>query len=600
MSAVTLPPSDASAEQIAQTSKTLSDVELLKRFLQTGDEAAFRSIVHRYGQLVFAVALRIVRDRHTAEDVTQAAFLVLARDARKIRRFASLSSWLHGVTLRLARNSLRRRNREQVCSAVMELETTTDSLTEIQESFEQQVLDEELQQLPTRYREPLILHFLQGHSYQETADILGVSLGVVEGRMKRGKRELQLRLTKRGVGLSAALVALSWSQECAANVIQGEVCKSLAVNGFAAFEGTAFSPLCSPEAVYLATKETTMLALTKILLTTCGLTLAVSTGWLGHDTLQTLWSGGIAIDSAGESVETQVAQLGEFESDDVRHDSILRGNFTQDLDPFGEVTKNTPHAASDLAPPSEPLGRFNAMPQNTPLLTVERMQTPQIQKIEAVLAQEVDNWEFQEVPLTDFAQFLSDLNQVPVMLDKVQLQDEGLSEDEPVSFVSNLPGITTHDAIQIMLEELHLTYIVKNGMLVLTTQTYAEQFLETRVYDVRPLNVTDPENLADVIVHSTSGPWNYNDGVGGEVSYFNGSFVIRTHQQSHREVEALLNQLARLALNRPQNPNSFQSGAFYSEAADSMGSRRLPAKSSATQDGFKVRNPVQADPDVGF
>ena len=64
----------------------MSDVELLTQFLKLKNESAFAALVDRYGQMVFAVSLRIVRDRHSAEDVTQATFLLLAKDAKKIER----------------------------------------------------------------------------------------------------------------------------------------------------------------------------------------------------------------------------------------------------------------------------------------------------------------------------------------------------------------------------------------------------------------------------------------------------------------------------------------------------------------------------------
>ncbi|MBM83052.1 MAG: hypothetical protein CMJ78_21030 [Planctomycetaceae bacterium] len=82
--------------------ESVQEVELLGRFVEGQDEAAFRQIVVRHGPLVIGVCRRMMRNEHDAEDVIQATFLVLARKANRIRKSTSLGSWLYGVAYRLS------------------------------------------------------------------------------------------------------------------------------------------------------------------------------------------------------------------------------------------------------------------------------------------------------------------------------------------------------------------------------------------------------------------------------------------------------------------------------------------------------------------
>ncbi len=624
-------PSQGSQHQASDS--LVSDVELLTQFLKLKNESAFAALVERYGQMVFAVSLRIVRDRHSAEDVTQATFLLLAQNAKKIKRREALSSWLHGVAIRLAKKALKRRTREQVSDVVTELEAAEKTFAEIHSTFEQQVLDEELQQLPPQYREPLVLHFLQGKTYEETAQLLGVSIGAIEGRMKRGKRELYLRLTKRGVGLGAVLAALSWSQEAAAATLGPEFVHTITVNGIAAFQGTAFAPGCSPEAVYLAGKEVTMLTMTKIALLTCGLAVATGAGWMTHAGLADDGKGSSAAGGAGigtvvadseqstGGVEvTQAAPsegsgnslegfggasggiVGEVSSIDQRRQALrtaidalraaektineqqsegvlvqsvnnqwqraqvelmrayemlakqqsAKGNQTAGAAMGGRLT---PAGMSGMGGGMESMMGMSGQPPQRKvtgdLITVEKNLSPQVEKITKALG-EITNVEFPGNPLSDVVDYIGQAHQIPIILDQAGLSNEGISGDDEVQLV--LSGVPLRDALDLMLEPLGLTYVIKNGVMMVTTGIKASDTLETRVYDVRSLNVEDPEALSDVITHGISGNWHEKDGDGGEISFFNGSLVIRQTQRSHEEIETLLNQLARQFQSAAENP----------------------------------------------
>ena len=187
----------------------LPDGPLLDRFLNGGpDEAevAFAVLVERHGPMVMQVCRRILGDRHDAEDAAQAAFLVLARQARSIRRMDSVASWLYGVAARVAararRDAERHRVRERrsVEAAMAIRRAAVDDPGALHELYE------ELDRLPERFRLPILLCHLEGLTYEQAAQQLGCPIRTVQSRLARARKRLRDRLTRRGVSPAVAVL----------------------------------------------------------------------------------------------------------------------------------------------------------------------------------------------------------------------------------------------------------------------------------------------------------------------------------------------------------------------------------------------------------
>jgi RNA polymerase sigma factor (sigma-70 family) len=192
----------------------LGDGQLLARFAADRDEAAFAELVQRHGPLVLRVCRRFLADPNAAEDAFQATFLVLVRKAGSIGRGELLAGWLYGVAGRVARraraDAARRREREARAATPA---ATPDEPTARELGA---VLDEELNRLPARYRDAFLLCYVEGKTQDDAARLLGWSLRTLQRRLEQGRDLLRARLTRRGVTLSAALVAVGLAADAAA------------------------------------------------------------------------------------------------------------------------------------------------------------------------------------------------------------------------------------------------------------------------------------------------------------------------------------------------------------------------------------------------
>jgi RNA polymerase sigma factor (sigma-70 family) len=180
-------------------------------FLQAaanGDSDAFQALVVRHGSMVLRVCRQVLGDVHAAEDAFQAVFLLLSKQASRLKRPERLAAWLFGAARRISLNArtstLRRRRREKRLAQ----SKTSDVLDELTGRELLAALDQEIERLPETYRVPLLLSFWQGLTQDEIANRLGWSPGSVKGRLERGRNLLAIRLTKRGLTLTV-LLALS-------------------------------------------------------------------------------------------------------------------------------------------------------------------------------------------------------------------------------------------------------------------------------------------------------------------------------------------------------------------------------------------------------
>ena len=221
----------------------LNDHELLAEFARSESETAFAELVARYVNLVYSVALRFVGNPHHAEEISQAVFIILARKAGKLSPRVVLSGWLYQTARLTAANFMkgefRRQQREQEAYMQSTLNETGLSPQSETETWSQiaPLLDEAMRRLGETDRNAVVLRFFENKTAAEIAAALKLTEAAAHKRVNRALEKLRKIFTKRGVTLSAALIAGAVS----ANSVQAAPAGLAATISVTAVKGAAFT-----------------------------------------------------------------------------------------------------------------------------------------------------------------------------------------------------------------------------------------------------------------------------------------------------------------------------------------------------------------------
>lgn len=187
----------------------LTDEHLVEQFL-LGNKAAFEEIVIRYEQRVFQLAYRLSSNPDDASDLAQEAFLKVYRYLDQWRGQAAFSTWLYRIVSNTFLDEVRKRKRRPLTAVSLDANIATEDGEVVREfpsptaSPEEEYLQRELQfvvrqalaELPPDYRIVLTLRDIQGHTYEEIAEITELNLGTVKSRISRARAALRKKLTE--------------------------------------------------------------------------------------------------------------------------------------------------------------------------------------------------------------------------------------------------------------------------------------------------------------------------------------------------------------------------------------------------------------------
>lgn len=193
----------------AKAQEIALDRLLVDRF-RGGDSTAFDQLVTRYWDRIYAMVNQLLRNAQDAEEVTQDAFIRAHRGLVNFRGESAFSTWLYQIATNLARNRYWywwRRKRDKSISFDAPFgpdneSTIADIIPTEQETPEDATVTQEfvnrvsqcMDLLNEKHREILILRNVQNLSYEEIAEILGISVGTVKSRIARARESLRERL----------------------------------------------------------------------------------------------------------------------------------------------------------------------------------------------------------------------------------------------------------------------------------------------------------------------------------------------------------------------------------------------------------------------
>ena len=248
-----------------------SDEELLQRFVTDRSDLAFAELVTRYGPLVMGVCRRVSGNEQDAEDAFQATFLVLARKGATLRHAGSLPAWLHKTSYRIALRARASSSRRREQPLDVESMIAKETLPQIASDHDQSALDEELNRLPDKYRQPLFLCCVEGLPRNEAARRLGLSLGSLKGRLERGRQVLRRRLMLRRASLGVTLALVIGSQQTAQGAVSSSLVASTVQASMQYATGQAVVGYVSQNALSLANGSFQIMSLTTSKIVLCSL-----------------------------------------------------------------------------------------------------------------------------------------------------------------------------------------------------------------------------------------------------------------------------------------------------------------------------------------
>ena len=183
----------------------MDDRELLRAYVQSQSQEAFRDLVDRHLPMVFSAARRLIGDAHLAEEVAQSVFGAFAQKADTLGRSTVVGGWLYNTTRNLAmhavRSEARRRQREQEAAAMQSQQANEPAWPILNQ------LEPAMAELSESERDALVLRYFEDRSLREVGQELGIGEDAARMRVNRALERLRTIFARQGTAVSAVMLA---------------------------------------------------------------------------------------------------------------------------------------------------------------------------------------------------------------------------------------------------------------------------------------------------------------------------------------------------------------------------------------------------------
>ncbi|MGA7161150.1 MAG: sigma-70 family RNA polymerase sigma factor [Bacteroidota bacterium] len=166
--------------------------DVLITLFQSGEEEAFRYLVERYNQRVRNLIYSIFNESSVVDDIAQEVFIRVYEALPRFRFESSFYTWLYRITVNKSRDELRKKRARKFYSLHAMLDASNAELQSKirivpEDGWAKELVNKGLQQLPERFRVPIILKDIEGLSYEEMAEIMQCEVGTVKSRLSRAR-----------------------------------------------------------------------------------------------------------------------------------------------------------------------------------------------------------------------------------------------------------------------------------------------------------------------------------------------------------------------------------------------------------------------------
>jgi RNA polymerase sigma-70 factor, ECF subfamily len=178
----------------------LTDEELILEFQKNNTVKAYEILVQRYKNPLINYIFRFLGDYETCADIVQETMIKVYRNKDSYKSIARFSTWIYTIAGNLARTEYQRRKRRNIFSIssygdddetfdIPDESARPDVITD--SGIKDEIIQKALLKVSDSYREMVILRDIQEMSYEEIAEVTGITVGTVKSRINRGRNQLQ-------------------------------------------------------------------------------------------------------------------------------------------------------------------------------------------------------------------------------------------------------------------------------------------------------------------------------------------------------------------------------------------------------------------------